>query len=338
MSNPRRILVIRLSSVGDVVLATGVVDVLKRLFPEARLDFLVDQGYAPLVQHHPELDQVFVFEAAGRHRGPGGIHRLAEEIGAVDLVVDLQHKLRSAMLTHLLKPSEKRVLVKRGGLGLVRAMLGRDSVLGAPHQLERYIKVAMGEAWREGISAVPKLVMAPEALSTALEELGLGDAPLGFVVGARHASKRWPVAHWSALLEKAHSSGLSVVLLGGPADAELAKQVAQGAARPPHRIWVDGDLGQLAARLALCRLLVCADSGPAHMAAAIGRPVVALFGSTSPERWTPVGSQVQVLRQSLGCSPCSNHGSDTCPLDTFACMRELSPERVWEAVRHGLED
>ena len=138
-----------------------------------------------------------------------------------------------------------------------------------------------------------------------------GDDFVGIVAGAQHRTKTWPVRHSAALADRCQQAGYRAALLGG------------------H---TGGSLGQLAGILSRCRAVVSPDSGPAHMAGALGVPVVAVFGPTSPERWAPRGPRVKVVRLELPCAPCSNHGGASCPVDTMECMNDLGPEKVWEGL------
>ncbi len=336
MSHPEHILLVRLSSVGDVLLATPVARALRRRYPQARLSWLVDAGYEPLLAGNPHLDRVVAFDHTGRHRGPAGIGRLAAELGPVSLLVDLQHKLRTAVLAARLRPAERLTLVKRRGWGLVRAMLGRDAVLGAPHQIWRYLTLLEAAPASAGqVPPRPELVCDPAAGRLVRQRLaGLSRAPrVGLVPAARHATKAWPLAHWRALAERCQRAGWSVVLLGGGGEAALAAAIGRELAPDGWVELAGGDLAALAASLAACDLVISPDSGPAHMAAALGVATLVLFGPTSPARWAPIGPRVEVLRQQLACSPCSNHGGQSCPLGTLACMRQLQPDRVWRAAR-----
>lgn len=334
MKAPGHIVIVRLSSVGDVILATPVAAALRRAHPGARITWVADKGYLDLVRCNPHLDRAVAFDHTGLHRGPSGIRWLAREIGPADLVVDLQHKLRSVLLSNYLRPARRKTLVKRRGFGLVRALLGRDAVLGAPHQIERYLAV-LDDGTGPAPAATPLLVLDPADAARAADMLPrTGCAPLiGIVPGARHATKCWTPIRTAALADRAQDEGLRVVLLGGDDDSPLAASVtdAMQTAAPP--VCTGGSLGLLGALLARCDLVVSPDSGPAHMAAALGVAVVTLFGPTSPARWAPRGARSRVVRLDLPCSPCSNHGNRTCLLGTLDCMRGLDVDRVWLAVR-----
>jgi ADP-heptose:LPS heptosyltransferase len=336
MSAPARVLIVRLSSLGDILLATPVIDRVRAAWPGAHITFLVDLGYADLVRTHPGVDRVVQFDAQGAHRGPGGIAALAESLRPVDLVIDLQHKVRSVLLSLMLRPSRRLQLVKRNTPETIRALLGRDTILRGPHQIERYLAVLEGEVPPppEGFCARPSLRLDPGWQEQAQRRLPPAEVPYAaLVLGARHRTKLWPARHWEALCRRLLERGVRPVLIGDPAHGVPAGAVAGRIGRNLPII-EDGSLGELAGVLGRCRVVVSPDSGPAHMAAALGIPVVALFGPTSPERWAPLGERVAVLSLALACSPCSNHGSAACPLGTQECLEALSPERVaGEALR-----
>ncbi len=333
MRDPEHILLVRLSSVGDIILTTPTAALLRMRYPRARITWLVDTGYLDLVRHNPHIDNALEFDYTGRHRGLLGIRKLADELGPVDLFVDLQHKVRSLMLSATLHPVERRVLVKRRGFGIIKALIGRDAILGVPHQVDRYIQVLCEETLGDVPEGTPPPVMiADDSEQEKAARMLRGDDCIGIVVGARHLTKTWPVRHTAALADRCRQAGYRVVLLGGPGDCVLVGAVVSSMKTEPAHVLPDGTLGQLAGSLSRCRAVVSPDSGPAHMAGALGVPVVAVFGPTSPDRWAPKGPRVKVIRLDLPCAPCSNHGGASCPVDTLECLNELGPEKVWEGL------
>jgi len=336
MNTPGHILVVRLSAVGDIVLATPVAARLRRSFPRARLTWLVDRGYRQLLEGNPHLDEVVEFDYGGRHRGPGGIAALADRLGTVDLLVDLQNKVRTVLLAAQLQPARRLRLVKRPGFGWLRAVIGRDAILRAPHQVLRNLRV-LDELDGAGSPADPRLVVDERFRDQAEAVIGRPDGmPVGLVLGTRHPTKQWPARHWARLARDCRQHGAWPVLLGGAEDASLIEAIGRQLGQAPVASLAGGSLGLLAAVLARLRAVVAVDSGPAHMAAALGIPVVSLFGPTSPERWAPWGTGHRVVRLELPCTPCSNHGSSHCPLGTHECMQQLVPELVWQQLEEVL--
>jgi heptosyltransferase-2 len=336
--HPEHILLMRFSSVGDIVLATPVAARLRRRYPQARITWLTDDGYLDLVRDNPDINQAVAYEYTGRHRGPGGIRRLARELSPVDFVVDLQHKVRSVLLTATLRPARRKVLIKRRGFGLVRVLVGRDVILGAPHQVDRYLAV-LGEDGQDGARDEPVLRIDGRNREEALRLLpdAAGAPRVGVFPGSRHHIKRWPVRHMATLSDLLGREGVQVVLLGGHDEAGLVSSVVESTGAKKPYAHTGSSLGLLAGLVSFCDVLVSSDSGPAHMASALGVPTVTLFGPTSPERWAPRGpGTTRVLRHALPCSPCSNHGGSTCPVGTLECMQGLMPDAVFDEVRKVL--
>ena len=328
MRDPEHILLVRLSSVGDIILATPAAAILRLRHPRARITWLVDVGYLDLVRHNPHIDNAVEFDYTGRHRGPLGIRKLANELGPVDLFVDLQHKVRSLMLSAILHPAERRVLVKRRGFGIIKALIGQDAILGAPHQVDRYLRVLQDDS----PDAPLPVLIADDSEKEEAARLLRGDNFIGIVAGARHPTKTWPVRHTAALADRCQHAGYRVALLGGQEDGSLVGAVVNSMKTEPAYVRPGGTLGQLAGILSSCRAVVSPDTGPAHMAGALGVPVAVVFGPTSPDRWAPQGPRVKVIRLDLPCAPCSNHGGASCPVDTMECMNELEPGKVWEGL------
>lgn len=336
MIGKEHIVLVRLSAVGDVVLATPVAARLRQSYPRAEITWLVDPAFRELIAGNPAVDRITVFDHRGKHRGMAGIRRLAKEMGGVDLWVDLQRKLRTVLLASLLKPAERRTLVRRRGMAVLRALVGRDTVLGAPHQVLRNLSVLGLPPLGEELPCPSPTMALSEPVRAKAEEMiacTRHRGPLiGVFCGAAHATKNWPVPHVARFADRCLREGLGVALLGGRREELLVQSIAKAMNTQPTLVHAGGGLAFLAGLLAHCRAVVSPDSGPGHMAAALGVRVVSLFGSTSPQRWAPVGPHCRVVRNQLGCSPCSNHGRARCPLNTMECMWGLDPEKVWEAM------
>jgi len=339
LSSPRHILLIRLSSVGDVVLATPAAAWLRKRYPQAKITWLVDSGYLDLLRENPHIDRVLEFDRAGRHRGLIGIRRLARELAPVDLLVDLQHKARSVLLARFLQPTRKQTLTKRRGLGLLRAIWGGDEVLRATHQVERYLRVLASENGAGQEQQVPLLRVAEADRRYAADLLAKRKrtaALVGILPGAGQSLKRWPIQQVVALADRCQRHGWQVALLGGEQEKNLLSELLRQLSAEPLLVNYQASLGQLTAILACCQAVVSPDSGPAHMAAALGVPVLTLFGPTAADRWSPRGSNCRVIRKELACSPCSNHGRGSCRLGSHECLQTLDAAQVFDALTEVL--
>jgi heptosyltransferase-2 len=324
-----RILMVRLSALGDVVLATPVLRALRAHFPAAQIDWLVESSYLDLVVGNPHLSEAVAYDKRGVHRGALGLLRLRLELQRrrYDLVIDLQAKPKTAALVRLLGAGRVVSLQKRDAPALLRAAVGRDRPLVRAHAVELYLEVLASL----GIPAAGLPLELPPRAARLPRTGAAGLAP-----GARWATKRWSPARFAEVGNRLAARGHPVVLVGGPGDVAELDAVRAGLDAPPLLDTRALSIAQLIDTVAGFGVLVAGDSGPVHIASALGIPTVALFGPTSPQRWGPLGAQHRVVTRGLACSPCSNHGSAHCPLGTHACLREIGSEEVAAAALAAL--
>ncbi len=181
-----------------------------------------------------------------------------------------------------------------------------------------------------------KVSLSTQARALAADALqGVGSPAVAIAPGARWATKRWPAERFAAVADALAADGFRIVLCGGPSDRD-----AFAAFRAAARARVAADLSflpldALAAAIARVQLLVACDSGPVHLATAVGTPVLALFGPTSTARWGPPPPG-RALARGRACAPGSNHGGDYCPEGHHRCLADLAPEAVLAAAREML--
>lgn len=323
-----RILVIRYSALGDVVLATSVLEPLRARFPGARIEWVTSPAYAPLLEGLPGVAAVHRLGKAGDD-APAALR--ARLRGRFDLAIDLQEKVKSAWLA--LAAAPRRVFYHRRTAGeALRALVGRDRPNVRGHATRQYA-AALAPLGVQGPG--PMRIHLPDGAraeaAAALE--GAGGRPLvALAPGATWATKRWAPERFAAVGEALHADGYGLVLCAGPGDA-----AAVAAFRAACRAPVAADLTPLkvpamAAALARVRLLVACDSGPVHLAAALGTPALALFGPTAAVRWGPPPPG-RALSLGLPCQPCSNHGGERCPLGHHRCLGDLQAADVLAAAR-----
>ncbi|HZZ86483.1 MAG TPA: glycosyltransferase family 9 protein [Anaeromyxobacteraceae bacterium] len=329
-SSPRAILVVRYSALGDVVLATSVLRPLRERFPEARIEWVTDPAFVPLLEGLPDLAAVHALHRDAPERAIALRERLR---GRFDVAVDLQNKVRSAVVARAAAP--RRLVFRRRTPGqALLSLLGHDPVLQRAHATRLYAEV-LAPLGVEGPGPL-QLHLSPRARGLAADALGRPQGPLVAVApGARWATKRWPALSFAQVADELAAGGARIVLAGGPGDRE-ALQAVRAAMRAP----VVADLSPLpldalAAALGRVRLLIANDSGPVHLAAAVGTPTVAVFGPTSPVRWGPPAPS-RAVALGIACAPCSNHGAHACPRGHHRCLADLGPRAVLDAARELL--
>jgi lipopolysaccharide heptosyltransferase I len=335
----RRIVLIKPSALGDIIQTLPVLTAVRRHYPRAHVAWLVNRTYEPLLRGHPDLDEVLPFDrGATRHglwRAAQSYVRFLREFRArgFDLVIDLQGLLRSGLFT---AASGAR---RRVGLSSARegaAWFYTDVVpvadFGTLHAVDRYWLVA--RALGAGTGPIEFRLPIGEAERQWARQ-ALGDCPrpwLAFGVGSRWVTKRWPPGHFAALARQAQARfGGTVVFVGGSDEAELARLTGGQLAGPWRNLSGQTTLPQLAALLARADVMVANDTGPLHLAAALGRPVVAPYTCTKVALNGPFGQAPRAVETRVPCA--ASYVKKCSRLD---CMAELTPERLWPILESVL--
>lgn len=336
-----RYLIIRLSSLGDVVLALGAVSAIKRHDPSAKVGFATKAAYRDVVALCSDVDQCIECD------DPKRMTQALIEFKA-DVAIDLHgvpkswSVARCSLAPTVVGVKKRRWMRQR----LVWASRWKRWTTSNVQVGETHLHLAGSQkVWRVTDAYVEALNRAgipsgtvttvchprPEDVKKCkleLQKRGKGRAVLGVVPGARWAIKRWPQAHYFELI-KMVKSGLSVqvVLLGDRSDEQEAGLLTA----EPDAINVMGraSLSEMAAWLSCCDLVVGGDTGPMHLASAVGTPVCVLFGPTDPQfGFLPKGPQDTVAMVDVSCRPCHLHGGHVCPIQTHSCLTELVPESL----------
>lgn len=346
LDGARRILLIKPSSLGDVVHALPVAATLHRRYPNTRLDWLVEEEAADIVRGHPAISEVVV---SGRRRwlrqlrGARGIGVTLGEIvrfvadlrrRRYDAVLDLQGLFKSALYVMATR-APIRVGFAEGREGSPWVLTHRIPAPPQPvHAVDRYLALAAAVGATEPVREA-QIALTPQARSVAESMLeGYGRPRVVLHPAARWRTKLWEEGRWRELAASLLTEGVGVFITGGQEDGAMAAEISAGLNPAPVSLAGRLSLKELAAVLSLADLLVSVDSGPMHMAAAMGTPVVALFGPTDPRRTGALGPGA-VLRRSLPCSPCLER---RCRIaDVHRCMRDLGVAEVLTAVRGLLQ-
>ena len=327
-AEPRSIVVLRTSALGDVVHSLPVASALRRAFPSARIAWVVERQFLPLVASHPAVDEAIPVALRVWRRAPFATETRREVFAFLrrlralraDVAVELMGNHKGGILAWL-SGAKRRV----GAARLSRrepssALWLNDTV--APRG-EHAVDLALSLLAPVGVELAPADFVASALLpSQAGEAPG---APGGYVLlqpGAGWGNKRYPTAWWGEVARALAGAGETIRVLAGPDEAALAAEVAAaagGAASPLD----PGGLDALAAWLRGARLVLGGDTGPLHLAHALGVPVLALHGPTDPARHGPYGAPERTLFRRLPCSFCYRRFAET-----KACLLELTPREV----------
>lgn len=337
------ILIIGPSWVGDMVMAQTLFVCLKRQHPDCQIDVLAPEWSRPLLERMPEVREALSFPLGHGAFELATRRRIGQQLrGRYDQAILLPNSLKSALV-----PYFAGIPTRTGWRGEMRFGLLNDirtlDKARYPLMIERFMALAYAPgAELPKPYPKPRLAIDPASRDAALERFGLSlDRPvLALCPGAEFGeAKRWPAEHYAAVADARLRQGWQVWLFGSQKDASGGEEI---------REWVtpgfEEDVYNLAGRTSLAEaidLLSCAgavisnDSGLMHVAAALDRPLVAVYGSTSPGFTPPLASQVEVVRLGLECSPCFDR---TCRFGHYDCLRLLQPSLVQEALGRLVAD
>ena len=338
---PSRIALVKPSALGDIVHALPVLSALPDTFPHTRITWVVNAAYEPLLAGHPDLTDTLAFDRGAFKRGVrhavGYSLRFAAELRRrrFDLVIDLQGLLRSGLMC-VATGAPRRVgfAAAREGSRYAYTRAIRVPDADRIHAVDRYWRVA--EALGAGGGAkrfhVP---LQPDAVAWARAELAALPRPLvGVAVGARWVTKRWPPAHFAALARRAQADfGAGCAFVGTGEDTAASQDVMTQLRGPAKDFTGRTTLPRLAAVLAACDAVVANDTGPLHLAAALGRPCVAPYTCTRVAKHGPYTSMGGGVETTVACA-----GSyfKTCP-NHMICMPDLTPDRLWVKLAEVLD-
>lgn len=355
-NQPRSILIVRLSAIGDVIHALPLLEVLRANFPEARIGWLVEELSAQLLRGHPDLDELYVIP---KKRWRGQYHkkywseirpffREIREAGW-DAAVDVQGIFKSGLAAW------------RSGAGIRAGFAGENSreanglfinrrtrpAASDIHVVQQNVRVLEGLGI--DVPDTPPAALLPvseqeqASIRNQLGDLGWNQEPLlGLNAGAGFPSKQWAPERYAELARRiSEDYHLRPLVLWGPKEEELRDVMARDLKDLGAIVAPDTNLRELAALIGQCRLLISGDTGPAQMAGPLGVPVLTIFGATDARRNSPWdggrGTSFTVQREDLWCVPCKKR---RCPLEGeqfMACLRGLHPDFVYNEAREWLD-
>lgn len=334
-----RILIVAPAWVGDMVMTESLVAAIKRREPDAIVDLLAPPWTAPIgermagVSSTHEISSIHGrFDLVKRTRL--GVDLRAE---SYDLAIVLPRSLKSAIA-----PLAARITTRRGYVGEMRYGLLNDARRldknKYPRTIDRFVALADDGKGSPPVATAPILRHDPEAAQRVAQNLGIGNQNRPIVAlcpGAEFGpAKQWPASHFAALGAALAEKGIESWIFGSKNDRPMAEKIvelvaAYGNAATPVNLCGETSLVEALDLMSLTACVVSNDSGLMHVAAAIGRPLVALFGSSSPAMTPPLAKQVRLLERSLPCRPCFKR---ECPLGHLDCLNLISASEVTDAI------
>ena len=343
MKTSHKTLVIRFSSIGDIVLSTPLLRVLRARFPQGQIDYVTRSEYAQLVRFNANLNVTHEFDTT---TGFAGLRELKKKLRRerYDLIVDLHNSIRSRFLRSMRGVGSVVKVDKRIKERTLLVKFKKNTYESIVPVADRYIETVLGFGVQsDGKKAevhIPDEILFGVSGKMAKLRLDRFEHVIGFCPFARHTTKEWPAERFVELGARvAGELNGAIMIFGGTPDRERAERMVHAlsdSAGKERILNLTGELSLLesAAAMQYCDVIVTNDSGLMHLAAAMEKKVVALFGSTVEEFgfFPPKENSVVLERKGLHCRPCSHLGLPQCPEGHFRCMSEITVEDVFQAV------
>ena len=338
-STIRRILVRATNWVGDVVMTLPALEAIRENFPSSSISVLAKPWVVPLLENHPAVDDVILFrKREGRTVDLGELIRVVRLIRKheFDLAILFQNAFEAGLLAYL-GGVKFRLGYNTDGRGLLLThRVNRSEEVLKGHQVEYYLSLLRAVGW-EASSRDPSLYLAEQDREKAwnlLRSKGLkeGDFLVGLSPGAIFGeAKRWPperfakIGDWAVERWKA-----KVLIMGSRREMHICKALERSMSHSAFDLSGQTSLGEAAALINQCQFFLTNDSGLMHIAAALGVPTVAIFGSTNSVATGPRGPNTRIVKHQTECAPCLK---PECPTD-HRCMLSIEPEEVWEEMKN----
>ena len=339
LSNINKILVIRVDGIGDLLNSTPAISLLRENYPSAEITVLARPFNAPVLIGNPDIDRILLFDPDGKDQGLFAKLQFYGELRRerYQLVVAMQ----TAMWSHLVAflsgaPYRLGRYQKRFRSTLTHAWRGQY-LKGETHEVDRNLElirlICNGEGERKLTFQLLPNEIAIAKKRIAAWDIGDNSFLIGIHPGGSSFDKRWPEEQYAELADRlAHHYNATILLLCGPGEDALTHNI-QKAMQFPAITHAPETIRRLGALLSCCDLVVCNDSGPMHLAAALDIPTVAIFGPTDHVAWRPLSENASIVRRDMPCWPCSAH---KCKIG-WECTKKLSIEPVWNAAATAVE-
>lgn len=327
-----KIAVIQTAFPGDVILSTAIFEALKAKDQQCESTAVVRPESICLLRNNPYIEKIIVYDKYGVDRGIKGLFRIASELRGYNRAIIVQRHLRSTLISYLAHiPERIGYDISSAKFLLTKKIKYRPD----KHEVQRCLDLLDIDDDTELYK--PKIYLVEETIARANQILSQNEIKNDFIAvapGSAWNTKKYP--HYSKLIDMIYQQlNMPVVLIGATDDKAISKWICESASS--HLIDLTGktNLLESAAIISRAKLAISNDSAPAHIAAAVGTPVIAIFGPTVPSfGFAPYSEKSAVVDiGTLYCRPCTIHGSHRCPERHFNCMKNLGPEKILEAAK-----
>lgn len=334
-----KILIVQTAFLGDVILTTPLIKAVKKIYPHSFLSFLLIPETREVLANNPGLDEIIIYDKRDKEKGIPFLFSLVKKIKnkKFDKALIPHRSLRSASLCFLSKiPQRIGFDTSTGSFLFTRKVRYQKS----QHEIERNLSLLNSTTLKDSKDFLPELFPSQEDFSKVEmffrdQNLDVGEKLVGIAPGSVWATKRWLPERFAQVADLLiEESQTRIVLLGSREDQDLCFRISDLMKRKPLIAAGKMSFLQSAALISKCSVILSNDSAPVHMAVAMKIPVVEIYGSTVPGfGFAAYGENNIILEKPLYCRPCGIHGKNKCPEKHFRCMKEITAQEVFKAVR-----
>jgi len=340
-NSPRKILIIQTAFLGDVVLTTPLVKAVRENFPQSFISVLLIPQTSEVFKNNAHINQLILYDKKGKQKGIGNFLKLVDFVRKeeFDLAILPHRSLHSAFLAYLSKIPRRIGFHSASGSFLYTDEVTYRTNL---HEIDRNLSLLspLGCS-RRNIKL--QLFPAEEDFAWADEFLNQSGVDKNKKLAAifpssAWATKRWTIEGFADVAERLiQEANAEVLLLGSNKDEKLLLKISSIMREKPIIPIGKTNLLRSLALVSKCSVVLSNDSAPVHMSVALGKPVVVIFGSTLPEfGFAPYGEHHTIIQKNIYCRPCGIHGKKVCPEIHFKCMKDISPDETFQAVKKYL--
>jgi heptosyltransferase-2 len=339
---PKNILIRATNWIGDAVLTTPAIAAIGQAFPEAKVTVLAKPAIAELFLKNPFIHEIMVYQNRSRHKGILGKLRLILDLREkkFDLAILLQNAFEAALLAFLAGISQRYGYATDGRGWLLTHPVPLNKETKEKHQLNYYLDLLQPLGITASHKKLVLVVTSDEEMASSdrlkQHHIQKSDLIIGINPGSTYGTaKRWAPERFAELAERLMTEqGAKVLIFGGREETELVKEIYDRMKQKPIQFAGQTSIRQLMALIKQCRIFITNDTGPMHIANAVGIPVVAIFGSTNPKTTSPAQPGYRLVRKGVSCSPCLLR---TCPID-HRCMDWITVDEVYRAAKQAMAD
>ena len=335
----KKMLIIRADGIGDMLNATPAMALLRQNYPSAEITVLARPLNAPVLNGNPDVDRILIYDKRDKHRGIKNKLKFFNSIRLekFDLVVVLHTATIPNFIAYISGAQHRLGRYQKGFRSTLTHKWRGKYRKGETHEVDRNLELVQLICEGEGVRKLVFNLMPDESADAEALlkswKICNGKSLIGIHPGGSSFDKRWPEKNYAELADKlTNRYDANILLLRGPDEVELTHKICDAMQRHAT-VYAPKTIRELGAILSQCDLVVCNDSGPMHLAAALNVPTVAVFGPTDYVAWRPMSENATIVRRDMPCWPCNAH---KCKIG-WECTKKLPVDTVWDATSMLLE-